>query len=110
MRALRIAVDGTVKPLNLDEVDTAGFLEKAQSVVDGPLELIRLQHAVCLLVNEEGRLRGAEPNLVATKLAHAYGRPVPLLGNVLVLGMVNDELADAPRDVDEYLQLIAPTR
>lgn len=110
MRALRIAVNGTVKPLTLDEVGTSEFLKTAQGEVEGPLELIRLQHAVCLLVNEEGRLRRAEPNLVATKLAQDYGRPVPLLGNVLVLGLVNGELADAPRDVDEYLQLIAPTR
>lgn len=110
MRALKIAVDGRVRPIDLDAPDTPGFLAQAQAAVGGPVELVALAHTVCLLVDEEGRIHGATPNHIATRLAQAYGRPgTTLVGDAIVAGLVRGELTDLPRGVDEYLQLIAPT-
>ena len=55
-------------------------LKEMQSIVDGHIEIVYLQDGRLMIVNEEGKLDGLNPNPEATKLyMHDY-----IVGDVLV--------------------------
>ena len=77
-RAYIIRVDGSVQDL-----DHQPTLEEAQKIVGGYIELVRstLDSNKTLVVNEEGRLLGFKPNMLASNLyIHSL-----VLGDVIVL-------------------------
>ena len=55
-------------------------LEEAQKLVEGYVELVRLDDENILLVNEDGLLKRLPLNTAASKVADGY----PLVGNVVL--------------------------
>lgn len=92
------------------EGDVDPRLDSLQAVVEGPLEMVSLNgcHLYC---DEEGKLKGAAPNVAATLLARALGwRAQDVLGGpVIFLSLDADgDEADVPSHVlDLWQQLMA---
>lgn len=69
-------------------------LEAFQAIVGGYIECVPFPYKDALLIcNEEGKLKGMEPNLI-------IGREV-IVGPVVICGQDGDEFADVPFEVDE---------
>lgn len=75
-KASIIKTDGTITKL-----DHRPSLEEAQKAVGGYIEFVPIRHTrITLMVNEDGKPKGLEPNLTAQRL---FG--MGLVGNVIVL-------------------------
>ena len=73
-------------------------LENLQKTVDGPIETVSLMSGAVLIVNEEGKLRGLEPN---------FRIPGDLIvGTVAVLGTKGDEFTDCPIEFKTWKWLL----
>ena len=70
----------------------SGDVEQIQQVVGGYVECVNFSDTTSLWVNEEGKCIGLPPNLFATRLWEKfYGRTDIVVGDVAVLGGVDDE-------------------
>ena len=63
-------------------------LENLQRTVEGYIEMVTLASDLVVICNEEGRLRGLEPNC---RIAG-----VDFVGTIIVAGRNGDELTDVP--------------
>lgn len=63
-------------------------LKALQTAVDGYIEEIRIAPGVMLICNEEGRLRGLEPNCRISG--------VEFVGTIVIAGDKDGELTDVP--------------
>lgn len=63
-------------------------LKALQTAVDGYIEMVRVAHGLVVICNEEGRLRGLEPN------CRFCG--VDFVGTIIVAGEKGDDLTDVP--------------
>lgn len=78
-----ITTDGlhsNVEPSN----GTDFSLEELNGFVGGYIEIVRLSKSQVMVVNEEGKLIGLEPNPCATLLVQIAGHRDTIVGNVLV--------------------------
>ena len=89
-KALIIKTDGT-KEVTLFAEGT--FLELAQKIVGGWIQLVRLNNkGIDLYLNEEGKLDGLPQNPIATALwSEDYGLTDYIVGNVIITGGANNE-------------------
>ena len=61
-------------------------LQEAQEFVGGFVEAIHLENGDVMLVNEEGKLKGLEPNMDATRIWEASFGPTDIIaGPALVI-------------------------
>ena len=67
-------------------------LENLQKTVGGNIETIRLGTDIVLIVNEEGKLLGLEPNF---RLEHGIFADV-IVGTAIVVGQKDDDFGDCP--------------
>lgn len=72
-----------------EERSTPNTLEALQKAVGGYIETVTVAADVCVVCNEEGRLRGLEPNV--TFLG------VMFVGPILIVGVKGDEFVSLPR-------------
>ena len=101
--ALILRPDGTAEIRDVEPDLTAlqglvgGYLEDVAHDRSAPL-VSRHWHAYA---DEDGRMKGAEPNVAAAALFAALGHPAPLLvGPVVVLGETRDgDESDVPPEI-----------
>lgn len=67
-------------------------LHTLQQLVDGYIEVVRLNNGLLAIVNEEGKLRGLKPSGLEFK-------GDPLVGNVILCGEDGDQFTDVPEDI-----------
>lgn len=91
--AMIIYFDGTTKNVPLKEVRG---LTAMQEIVGGYIEFFYLPDGICLVVNEEGKLRGLPPNFLATDLCHITGKPETIVGNAILFSA--DEMKKMEED------------
>lgn len=88
-KALRVNVDGTAEVLEFVKGSSYQMLRDA---VDGYIECVAIQEGIDLWLNEEGKLIGLQPNLVATKLyRNAYPTNDFIVGDVVITGGADEE-------------------
>ena len=67
-------------------------LENLQKIVGGKIETLYLGHGLILIVNEEGKLLGLEPNF---RLEHGAFADV-IVGTAIVVGQKDEDFGDCP--------------
>lgn len=72
-------------------------LEVFQNIVGGYIETTGYKNLV-IICNEEGKLRGLEPNILLGKEM--------LVGTIIVCGASGDEFADVPIDFKKWEQIV----
>ena len=105
--ALKLTTEGTLINLDLDAPE--GSLKVLQGAVGGLVEAIDITKHVTLWVNEEGKLGGFEPNLVASWIyAQNMGVADVVMGDVVFTGGVDDEgdTKGLPEDLEVALRNI----
>lgn len=69
-------------------------LENLQRTVEGPIQTVPAILGAVILCNEEGKLRGLEPNMW-----YFHDR---LVGTIIVIGTKGDEFADIPISLAQW--------
>lgn len=91
MKAMKICADGTTAVIEI-----ANELEALQQAVGGHIETVTIATDCCLIVDEEGLLKGKPVNKLASTI-------LPIVGDALVCGVDGDEFCDIP---DSAIELI----
>ena len=78
-------------------VEIENELQVFQNIVGGFIETTGYKNLV-IICNEEGKLRGLQPNIV-------LGREM-LVGPIIVCGASGDEFADIPIDFKKWEQIV----
>lgn len=78
-------------------VEVENELEVFQNIVGGYIETTGYKNLV-IICNEEGKLRGLEPNIL-------LGKDM-LVGTVIVCGASGDEFSDVPIDFKKWEQIV----
>lgn len=91
---MKVARKRPGEPWEFAEVENS--LEALQSEVGGYIETVTFGSDSCLVVNEEGRIRGLPFNLNFCGLQ--------LFGTVLLVGVKSDEFCDVPIKKIDFLQ------
>ena len=66
-------------------------LKVLQDLVDGPIETVTLEEDLCVICNEEGRIRGLDFN------CYYYG--IGFVGTILLVGIDECDFTDCPMSV-----------
>ena len=66
-------------------------LKNLQNIVGGPIEIVTIAKNAAIICNEEGRIRGLEPN------AKICG--IDFVGDVIIVGVNGEELTSVPEDL-----------
>ena len=77
------------------EIDIDNTLEALQKAVGGYIECVSLATDICLIVDEEGLLKGKEYNVTFCGM--------PLVGTVLLVGVDGDDFCDVPNNIKDFL-------
>lgn len=77
------------------EIDIDNTLEALQKAVGGYIECVTLAEDMCLVVDEEGLLKGKEYNINFCGM--------PLVGTVLLVGVDGDDFCDVPNNIKDFL-------
>lgn len=77
------------------EIDIDNTLEALQKAVGGYIECVSLATDMCLIVDEEGLLKGKEYNVDFCGM--------PLVGTVLLVGVDGDDFCDVPNNIKVFL-------
>jgi hypothetical protein len=87
----------------VQEIDIDGLAEY-QNAVGGYIEPLRVAEDLFALIDEEGKMKGAEPNLRATALCVAnHTRLMPgdhIVGPMIVFGPA--DLSGKPTDISDF--------
>lgn len=78
-------------------VEIENELEVFQSIVGGYIETTGYKNLV-IICNEEGKLRGLEPNIL-------LGKDM-LVGTIIVCGASGDEFSNVPIDLKKWEQIV----
>lgn len=81
-------------------VEIGNELNVLQQIVGGYIETVRISDGAILIVNEEGKLKGLEPNFFFGAIGDV------IVGPVLIVGENGDEFADLPEDEAEEISRI----
>lgn len=73
-------------------------LQSYQRIVGGPIETVPFLSDCLLIVNEEGRLQGLEPNISI--------RGETIVGPVIVVGLGEEDFADVPIDAGMFNRIL----
>lgn len=105
-KVMYISVDNSIEVKEIEEIEYDTLYEG----VNGLVELVSLNRDVDMWVNEEGKVNGLEPNLLATVIwKKVFPNPDVIMGNVVITGGADSEgntvgLSDA--SIMEILNLI----
>lgn len=93
MKAIRIDSQ------DFTELDIANTLEALQAEVHGYIETVTLvPDEAVMIVNEEGRLCGMPPNIIASVIAGTE-----IVGPAIIVGVDGDEFTDLPAEVERHI-------
>lgn len=73
-------------------------LENLQKIVDGYIESVTIRPGLLIICNEEGKIKGLEPNI-----------RIPgdvICGTIIVIGATGEELSDIPIEFAEWKQML----
>lgn len=76
-------------------------LKSFQKVVDGPIETVFISSNVVMLVNEEGKIRGLQPNFWIGTIIREL-----IVGTVCLVGTDGDEFVDCPMELETWKRLL----
>ena len=68
-------------------IDYEDSLDTLQRIVDGYIEYVNIDDGICMIVNEEGLLRGLDYNEIGSMF---YRGPL-IVGDILIVGTKNGE-------------------
>lgn len=85
MKVIKIHTDGVCSIKDIENT-----LETLQQEVGGYIETLTLAADCCMIVDEEGRLKDKPLNEKASRLG------LPIVGDVLLVGVDGDEFTDVP--------------
>jgi len=96
MKAIKIETDGSIGAVEITGDDVSAQNDSIYKHLGGYFEIVRLGRDACLLVDDEGLLKGLQQNLLAMMIS---GHPL-LVGTALIVGTrpgpEGDEFCDAP--------------
>lgn len=103
MNVIKISVGDRAQPV-VEKYTIAGDLESLQEQVGGYVERVPGKgEGYCLLINEEGKMRGQAINFLATLLTPLFGDDW-IVGTALIVGDDGGpEFSDVPFHVEEAL-------
>ena len=79
-------------------------LENLQSVVGGYIEHVNLGDGLAMICNEEGKLKGLEPNF---RITNGFGTVVDeIVGTVIIAGIKGEKLTDIPISYAEWKRVL----
>lgn len=81
-------------------------LKAFQTAVGGPIEVIRVTDEALCIVNEEGKLRGLEPNFFMGR--YPFGDLI--VGTVVIVGADGEEFGDCPIDFNTWKSVMETWR
>ena len=90
MKAIKIPVEGKAKIIEIEGKTVGEQLKALQREVGGHIETVTIAEDCCLIVDEEGLLKGKPINYTASRLG------CTLAGDVLVCGVEYDHFVDVP--------------
>ena len=77
-------------------------LATLQKLVEGPIECVYpFKNALGLIVNEEGKIQGKEPNFALVMNGEIYDF---VAGTALIVGLTVDDFTDIPQDLIDDIQ------
>lgn len=79
-------------------IEVENTLEALQQAVGGYIESVTVEDNVCILCDEEGRLKGLQPTMVY--------KGIDFVGPVLFVGTKGEEFCSIPDDYVEMLQFL----
>ena len=79
-----------------------GSLETLQELVGGNIEPITLGNGMVILCDEDGKLKGKEPNIYLDRIKDT------LVGNVIFLGEEGEDFTDFPEYYTDAVLAILP--
>jgi len=87
-KVITISIDNQVDIIEVDAIE----YETLSTAVNGMIELVSLSEDVDMWLNEEGKLRGMEPNVLATLL---FNKVFPnfdvIMGDIIITGGSDDD-------------------
>jgi len=87
-KVLYISTDNRVE---IQEVESIEY-ETLSTAVNGMIELVSINEDIDMWLNEEGKIIGLEPNIVATMLFYkAFSQFDIVMGDVIITGGSDDE-------------------
>jgi hypothetical protein len=87
-KVIYISTENDIEVAEVDEISYDTLYEG----VNGLVELVSLNRDVDMWVNEEGKVNGLEPNLLATLIWNKiFPNPDVIMGNVVITGGVDEE-------------------
>lgn len=78
-------------------------LESFQRIVEGPIEVVGIGRGIIMICNEEGKLRGLQPNFWVNK--NSVTADI-ICGTVIICGEDMDEFADVLIDMPTWKKLL----
>lgn len=81
-------------------------LESLQKIVEGPIEVVTLTPGLCIVCNEEGKLRGLEANC---RLYHPkYMIPIDtFVGTIMAVGSKKEEFSDVHISLAQFMSMVS---
>ena len=77
-------------------------LEELQSIVDGHIEVVRIDCDTAIIVNEEGKIRNMEANFY---MSTPHSMDI-IVGTAIVVGTYGDEFVDCPLNMRGWKQIL----
>ena len=77
-------------------------LKNLQKIVDGPIETVSCGDGVVIICNEEGKLRGLQPNF---RIGEGPFADV-IVGDAIVIGVDGEDFCDVPISFDVWKRLL----
>ena len=87
-KVISITTDNIVEVKEVESIE----YETLSTAVNGMIELVSISEDIDMWLNEEGKLIGLEPNVIATMLFYkAFSQFDIVMGNVIITGGSDDE-------------------
>ncbi len=84
-KAFGTLISSSGKVSSIEFNDRMVSLKEMQDCVNGYIEFVWLNDNKILVVNEDGKINGLEPNIVATLLIQDQGISDDIVGNALLI-------------------------
>jgi len=103
MKAIVVEAGGSIYTIELGKP----LYRSAARILEGPFEIVRpkgLRHPYVFLVNEVGLLQGLPKNDIGSYLYQSHVHGNPIVGNVIFMKEVKDDLAGLnPDEIDRMI-------
>ena len=102
MKAIKIETDGSIEAVEITGKTISEQNDSIHEYLGGYFDVVRMGRDACMLVDDEGLLKGLQPNPLAMMIA---GHPM-LVGTALIVGTRpgpdGDEFCDAPERFEKF--------